>query len=230
MGRTQCENQRRCGPGPINNSWRGQDAAGPNCFQSLIFTQVGPAISCFFGVKGYVSPEQNLREFGMSGELSPFGVMFAKLEASCLLARDRRTKSEPGVDVDAMRWHRGVVGASTHRCQTRRRRDVDAKRRRRGVAAASAHRPAATTPRRARIGPVATPRRRARRPQAFGAYLTALALDASPSTAFGAAYAVLAAAALLAGIVDAGAAGMSKAPMFIWAALASGIAYAALGE
>jgi len=111
---------------------------------------VGPAISCFFGVKGYVSPSQNLREFGMSGELSPFGVMFAKLEASCLLA--------------------------------------------------------------------------------FGAYLTALALDASPSTAFGAAYAVLAAAALLAGIVDAGAAGMSKAPMFIWAALASGIAYAALGE
>ena len=65
---------------------------------------------------------------------------------------------------------------------------------------------------------------------AFGAYLTAFALDASPATAFAASYSVIAAAALLAGLVDAGKIGMSKAPMLLWSALAGGIAYAALNE
>ena len=48
--------------------------------------------------------------------------------------------------------------------------------------------------------------------------------------AFGYAYAVIAAAALKAGLVNAGEVGMGKAPFFGWGAIASYIAYTAINE
>ena len=52
----------------------------------------------------------------------------------------------------------------------------------------------------------------------------------SQEKAFGYAYAVIAAAALKAGLVNAGEVGMGKAPFFGWGAIASYIAYTAINE
>mmetsp|Transcript_17158 Transcript_17158/g.51214 ORF Transcript_17158/g.51214 Transcript_17158/m.51214 type:complete len:267 (+) Transcript_17158:131-931(+) len=65
---------------------------------------------------------------------------------------------------------------------------------------------------------------------ASGAYLAALANGASSGTAFGYAYAIVAAAALKAGFWDAAKVGMTTAPMFVWGAISSFIAYSALSE
>ena len=61
-------------------------------------------------------------------------------------------------------------------------------------------------------------------------YVAVLANDGSQEKAFGYAYAVIAAAALKAGLVNAGEVGMGKAPFFVWGAIASYIAYKALDE
>ena len=63
-----------------------------------------------------------------------------------------------------------------------------------------------------------------------GAYTAVLAKGDSQEKAFGYAYAVIAAAALKAGLVNAGEVGMGKAPFFVWGAIASYIAYKALDE
>ena len=57
-----------------------------------------------------------------------------------------------------------------------------------------------------------------------------LAKGDSQEKAFGYAYAVIAAAALKAGLINAGEVGMGKAPFFVWGAIASYIAYKALDE
>ena len=63
-----------------------------------------------------------------------------------------------------------------------------------------------------------------------GTYVAVLAKGDSQEKAFGYAYAVIAAAALKAGLVNAGEVGMGKAPFFVWGAIASYIAYKALDE
>ena len=63
-----------------------------------------------------------------------------------------------------------------------------------------------------------------------GTYVAVLAKGDSQGKAFGYAYAVIAAAALKAGLVNAGEVGMGKAPFFVWGAIASYIAYKALDE
>ena len=63
-----------------------------------------------------------------------------------------------------------------------------------------------------------------------GAYTAVLAKGDSQEKAFGYAYAVIAAAAWKAGLVNAGEVGMGKAPFFVWGAIASYIAYKALDE
>ena len=63
-----------------------------------------------------------------------------------------------------------------------------------------------------------------------GTYVAVLAKGDSQEKAFGYAYAVIAAAALKAGLVNAGEVGMGKAPFFVWGAIASYIAYAAINE
>ena len=68
-----------------------------------------------------------------------------------------------------------------------------------------------------------------RRPSG-GTYVAVLAKGDSQEKAFGYAYAVIAAAALKAGLVNAGEVGMGKAPFFVWGAIASYIAYKALDE
>ena len=61
-------------------------------------------------------------------------------------------------------------------------------------------------------------------------YVAVLAKGDSQEKAFGYAYAAIAAAALKAGLVNAGEVGMGKAPFFVWGAIASYIAYAAINE
>ena len=61
-------------------------------------------------------------------------------------------------------------------------------------------------------------------------YTAVLAKGDSQEKAFGYAYAVIAAAALKAGLINAGEVGMGKAPFFVWGAIASYIAYKALDE
>jgi hypothetical protein len=61
-------------------------------------------------------------------------------------------------------------------------------------------------------------------------YVAVLAKGDSQEKAFGYAYAVIAAAALKAGLINAGEVGMGKAPFFVWGAIASYIAYKALDE
>ena len=63
-----------------------------------------------------------------------------------------------------------------------------------------------------------------------GTYVAVLAKGDSQEKAFGYAYAVIAAAALKAGLINAGEVGMGKAPFFVWGAIASYIAYKALDE
>ena len=63
-----------------------------------------------------------------------------------------------------------------------------------------------------------------------GTYVAVLAKGDSQEKAFGYGYAVIAAAALKAGLVNAGEVGMGKAPFFVWGAIASYIAYKALDE
>ena len=63
-----------------------------------------------------------------------------------------------------------------------------------------------------------------------GTYVAVLAKGDSQEKAFGYAYAAIAAAALKAGLVNAGEVGMGKAPFFVWGAIASYIAYKALDE
>ena len=61
-------------------------------------------------------------------------------------------------------------------------------------------------------------------------YTAVLAKGDSQEKAFGYAYAVIAAAAIKAGLFDASSVGMGRAPFFAWGAIASYIASAALSE